>query len=131
MFATFGNFAEVQDEQMARVKKNYVLPAIISAGSLGLQTELGLALCFDIQVQNGGLTIEAQAQIEKESKAGMPEAERRKVVANAVADCSAAAWRNDVRCRKLAIATGKGSVHGYSFVLENWGLGEFAAEGPA
>jgi hypothetical protein len=32
-----------------------------------------------------------------------------------------------VRSRKLTIANGTGTVHGGSFVLRAWGLGEFPA----
>jgi hypothetical protein len=46
----------------------------------------------------------------------------RVIVANAVADAAQPTWREDVRTRKLAIANGKGTVHGHDYVLENWGL---------
>ena len=50
--------------------------------------------------------------------------ELRVIVANAVADASQPTWREDVLGRKLTIATGKGTVHGRDYVLENWGLSD-------
>jgi hypothetical protein len=46
----------------------------------------------------------------------------RVIIANAVADNAKSDFREDVRKRKLAIATGQGMVHGANYVLENWGL---------
>lgn len=127
-FQTFGSFPEVQQEQIRRVQRDYLAPAIRTAKKLGFTSELGLALCFDIQVQNGGIKTAAASQIKEQRRPEMSEAELRTVVANAVADRSKRKWREDVRRRKLTIATGEGVVHGYHYVLENWGLAaEFAA----
>jgi hypothetical protein len=35
-------------------------------------------------------------------------------------------FREDVRHRKLTVATGSGQVHGGTFVLRNWGLADLA-----
>ena len=56
------------------------------------------------------------------------EVELRQIIANAVADASLPAFREDVRSRKMTIATGQGTVHGASYDLSNWGLGEFLAQ---
>lgn len=129
MFATFGSFPEVQQEQLKHVKEGYLNPAVATARKLGLTSELGLALCFDAHVQNGGIKPAALKALLIKSKAGLAELELRKLVANAVADSARAAWREDVWQRKLTIATGQGTVHGHTFVLDNWGLsGEFSAE---
>ena len=122
MFARFGSFPEVQQQQVKQVHNDYMTPAIKTATELGLPSELGLALSFDIHVQNGGIKGEAMAQIRKQFEPGMAESDLRMVVANAVADWADPAWREDVRRRKLTIATGKGIVHGHQYVLENWGL---------
>lgn len=48
--------------------------------------------------------------------------ERRVIIANAVANQARPPFRDDVRSRKLTIATGTGRVHGEMFVLRSWGL---------
>jgi hypothetical protein len=129
MLATFGSFPEVQQAQLDQVHKGYLAPAIATAKQLGFTSELGLALCFDVQVQNGGVKAAAMKSLLAKAKAGVAEPDLRKQLANAVADSASAKWREDVRQRKLAVATGQGTVHGHGFVLDNWGLsGKFAAE---
>ena len=129
MFAVFGSFPEVQGAQIALVRSDYLRPAITTCRTLGLCSELGLALAFDIHVQNGGAKPAAQEQIEANRHTDTSESELRGIIANAVADCAAAKWREDVRKRKLAIATAKGTVHGHTYVLDCWGLSDqFAAE---
>jgi peptidoglycan hydrolase-like protein with peptidoglycan-binding domain len=122
MFAGFGSHPEVQAEQMNHVQTDYMAPAIRTAKGLGFNSELGLALCFDIHVQNGGIKGAAMQQIQQNSTPGMSEADLRVVVANAVADAASPNWSTDVRARKLAIATGQGIVHGHFFVMQNCGL---------
>jgi len=129
MFARLGAYPEVQAEQMKRVKSDYMQPAISTAKELKFSSELGLALCFDIHVQNGRIKEAAWEQIERETRPNMPEADLRAVVANAVADNARQAYREDVRKRKMTLATGQGIVHGYAYALENWGLsGQWSAE---
>jgi hypothetical protein len=129
MFAVFGGFEVVQAEQIKHVMENYLAPAIKSARRLGLSSELGLALMFDIQVQNGGLKPAAVKAVLQQVQSGLAEIEVRKLIANAAADSARVAWREDVRQRKLTIATGQGTVHGHPFLLENWALsGDFVAE---
>lgn len=53
--------------------------------------------------------------------------EQREALANAVADKCAAAWREDVRSRKLAIARGSGTVHGQAYTLASWGIAQVPA----
>lgn len=124
-FARLGTEDLVRASQLRRAREHYFDPATRTAKGFGLTTELGLALCFDVHVQNGGVKDAARAVI----KAGLPKAKtqeaRRVLIGNAVADHAAARWRNDVRTRKLAIATGEGDVHGERLRLESWGLGEF------
>jgi peptidoglycan hydrolase-like protein with peptidoglycan-binding domain len=128
MFAMFGSFPGVQQEQLKHVKEGYLDPAAATAKRLGLTSELGLALCFDAHVQNGGIKPASLKSLLQKSKAGLAELELRELIANAVADTARAAWREDVRTRKLTIATGQGKVHGHVFVLDNWGLsGKFQA----
>jgi hypothetical protein len=55
------------------------------------------------------------------------EREVRVIIANAVASQSRPQFREDVRSRKLTIATGAGVVHGGTYVLRNWGLADVPA----
>jgi hypothetical protein len=124
MFAVFGSFPEVQQEQIAHVQTDYMSPAIKTAKKLGLKSELGLALCFDIHVQNGGIKKAAMEQIQQELQNNPSELDLRKAIANAVADNASKKFQEDVRTRKLTVATGQGTVHGHSYLLENWGLSD-------
>lgn len=121
-FQQFGSFPQVQQEQIRRVQADYLSPAIATARGLSFQSELGLALCFDVHVQNGGIKSAAMAQIQQQRSPEMSEAQLRSIVANAVADFARPPWRDDVRSRKLTVATGQGTVHGHGYVLDNWGL---------
>jgi Putative peptidoglycan binding domain/Glycosyl hydrolase family 46 len=123
-FRVFGQIPEVQDIQRKHAHADYFVPALNTAKRLGFKSELGLALCFDIHVQNGGIKAEAHADIDDAIAASPPASERqlREIVASAVADNAAARFVADVRSRKLTIARGEGDVHGGHFVLANWGL---------
>ena len=120
MFAAFGYDPVVQAVQLAHVRADYSQPAIATAKQYGLKSELGLALCFDCHVQNGG--IHAAAEIKSNSYPGIPEAELLKIIATAVANAANPRWQADVLARKTMIATGAGAVHGMNYNLINWGL---------
>jgi hypothetical protein len=120
-FLLFGSFAEVQAVQRARVHADYFAPAVATAATLGLVSELGIALAFDIHVQNGGVSAAVQNAVLAATH-GADEATVRQALANAVADHALARFREDVRARKLAIARGQGIVHARPVLLANWGL---------
>jgi len=122
MFAAFGSYAEAQQEQVKHVQTDYLSRAIQTAKKLGFTSELGLALCFDICVQNGSVTSAAMNEINQRITGSTSEGALRVVVANAVADAAQPTWREDVRTRKLTIANGEGTIHGHNYLLENWGL---------
>jgi peptidoglycan hydrolase-like protein with peptidoglycan-binding domain len=128
-FARFGDLPRVQQEQRRLAHDNYFVPALKTARAFGLLTELGAALCFDIHVQNGGVKPRTRAMLQAALSASPPrdELELRRAIAHAVADAATPRFAEDVRARKLAIATGAGRVHGIQLVLENWGLAEIAA----
>ncbi len=130
-FRRFGEFPEVQAVQLARVD-GYLNPAKRDARALGIKTELGLALCFDIHVQNGSISPRAMQRIKAQQAAHAIKDERelRILIAHAVADSSNPRFRGDVLSRKLAIATGVGVVHGATYVLRNWGLAELPVAAP-
>jgi peptidoglycan hydrolase-like protein with peptidoglycan-binding domain len=121
-FRRFGEMEEVQAEQLKLVEQDFFLPAVETARRNDLRSELGLALAFDIHVQNGGIKQTAADQIRRQLPVSS-EAELRRIIGNAVAD-NASQFRDDVRERKLAIASGQGTVHGSAYVLRDWGLDE-------
>ena len=126
-FRTLGEKPEVQAIQLDIADKDYFQKALVTAAGFRLQTELGLALAFDIHVQNGGVSAAARRQIQDTMAAHPSDREQdlRVAIANAVADnAKNVAVRPDVRSRKLTIATGAGQVHGDTFVLRNWALAE-------
>lgn len=121
-FALFGRLAEVQEMQLRRAREKYFEPAQSTAGRLGLSTELGVALCFDIHVQNGGVKQAIETKLRQQSFSS--EKKLRVALANAVADSAKAAFREDVRSRKMTLATGAGKVHGATFHIPSWGVDE-------
>ncbi len=124
-FDRLGGMPEVQEIQRRFAFKRYMDPAKKTFRQLGLTSELGLALCFDIHVQNGSIKPAAMAAINASGARGEPAL--RAAIANAVADQSREQYREDVRSRKMAIATGKGTVHGMKLDLADWGLADVAA----
>jgi hypothetical protein len=127
-FARLGARPEVRRLQVEQAMQRYYEPALLTAGQIGFSTELGVALAFDIHVQNGGVKPAALRQIASERQAGALKSQRalRLRTAELVAQSAKSDWRADVLARKAAIATGEGSVHGELLVMENWGLGEYA-----
>ena len=121
-FALFGAIAEVQLVQLRRAREKYFNPAVGTARRLGLTTEQGIALCFDIHVQNGGVKKSIETSLH--GQGFNTQEDLRVVLANSVADSSRPKYREDVRSRKLTIATGSGTVHGANFTLASWGLDE-------
>jgi hypothetical protein len=129
LFEHLGDQEIVQAMQLKRARSGYFVPAIQTAASYGLETERGVALAFDIHVQNGGIHEAARSLIQSRVRfaGAMDEPSRRIIIANAVADAAKPQFREDVRCRKLAIATGEGVVHGQVIRTGNWGLAEYPA----
>jgi hypothetical protein len=80
---------------------------------------------FDIKVQNGSIKTWVKAQIlsgfdslPADLTKAESEVERMKIVANRRSEASNPRWVEDVRARKLCIATGNGTVHGIRYNLE-------------
>ncbi len=126
-FVKFGEMEDVQQEQIKQAVGSYYNPAKKTADKFNLKTELGMGLCFDIHVQNGSVKSSAAEQIRATLAriANPTEQDVRIAIANAVANKSNPRFAEDVRSRKMAFATGQGKVHGYHYVMENWGLGEY------
>lgn len=125
-FKLLGRMEHVQRLQQQLADAEYFQPALKTAERWKLTSELGVALSFDAHVQNGGISARAARLIASQRLAD--EHERRIAIANAIADCARAAYREDVRARKLTIAEGRGTVHGSSYLLSNWGLEDLPAE---
>ena len=130
-FRRFGELEDVQALQLKLADRDYFRPAVQTARSLRLETELGLALAFDIHVQDGGVSPRARAEVTRQLAQHPVEHERevRVIIANAVANQARSQFREDVRSRKLTIATGAGAVHGATYVLRNWGLADLPHAG--
>jgi hypothetical protein len=125
-FATLGTFPEVQAVQLQRVKKYWDI-AQRDAARFRLTTERGIALCFDIAVQNGGIDFENEARRIQQGLGDHPDTSERDrcvLIANVVAEHSRPQFVEDVRQRKQTIATGDGQVHGAHYVTQDWGLAE-------
>lgn len=123
-FERLGSIPEVQAIQRRIAFEQYMKPAKKAAKALGLTTELGVALCFDVQVQNGGIKPAAMDAVRRSG--ARSEVELRTAIAIAVAAQARAEYQEDVRRRKLAIATGAGVVHGMALRLLDWGLDDVA-----
>lgn len=125
-FEKLGNEEVVKRFQMQRAYGRYFVPSAASAATLGLASELGIALAFDVHVQNGGFKPDAFT-LAAALPAATPEAVRRQKLAACAAGSARPQYRADVLSRKNTLATGQGGVHGGSYTLSAWGLGEDAA----
>jgi len=125
-FRRLGQEALVQRLQMRHAYDSYFVPAAATAAALGLTTELGLALCFDCHVQNGRARMLAVQDLLRTGRAAT-DAAQRAAFAQAVAAHASAAYQDDVLKRKMAVATGAGTVHGRAYTLATWGLDEYPA----
>jgi len=103
----------------------------------GLTTERGMALLFDIRVQNGSLERKGAGDKIREDFLKISsnlsdeemQIEKMKIIAIRRAAVSSVQWRKDVENRKLTIANGVGIVHGKSYDLKkefNISLNTFA-----
>jgi len=121
-FRAFGEHPDVQALQIQTARERWWNAALADARELGLFSELGVALCFDIHLRR------LSASVPGPSAAPFaPERDRRIAVAKASAAAARPAVRNDVRARNLAIARGEGTVHGIHYALRSWGLDESPA----
>jgi hypothetical protein len=127
-FKQLGETPLGQELQQKRVDADYFQPALATAKAYGLTTELGIALAFDIHVQDGGINHTVGEKVRAQMHPGISERDVRVLIANGIADHALPAWSADVRTRKLTVATGEGTVHGVHYLLKNWGLDEVAAQ---
>ena len=122
MFKTLGRREEYRQIQVEAASHLFE-DALRLCHEFGLRSERAVALMFDIRVQNGSIQPLTAAQIRQDfrtlEQAGTGQDEEPKL--RAVAERRAAAanprWIEDVRRRKLTIATGGGTVHGRPYDL--------------
>ncbi len=127
-FRDFGKEPDVQAIQLSRIESDYFRPALETSRRYRLGSELGVALCFDIEVRDGGIEPDAAASLAARLDSTPTEEARRVLVATSVtAGVSRPDWRSDGLDRKLAIARGSGTVQGTKYSLRAWGLDETAA----
>lgn len=116
------NFINIESDAIAYK----VGQAMIICDKYNLKTVRGFALAFDIAVQNGSISQEADKIIDTAimENPNMIEKDLLKVIANAVADTSTSNIE-DIRARKMAIVNGEGTVHGFELDLEkSYGLSD-------
>jgi hypothetical protein len=126
-FYALGAFPEVQEIQLRRVD-TYWNVAVKDARRFGLETEAGMALCFDIAVQNGGIDFDKEERRIAAGLASHPaaaERDRRVLIADVVAENSKPEYIEDVRRRKQTLATGEGVLHGAHYATSDWGIAEW------
>lgn len=105
--------------------------ALALSREYGLWSERGAALMFDIVTQNGSISRLTKARILGEIQAlpaslseDQRELRKMEIIANRRAEAANPRWVDDVRVRKLCIATGAGSVHGIPYRLDDqFGIG--------
>jgi hypothetical protein len=95
-FRRLGADPGVQAIQLARVDTVYKKIADQNLAALGLEEELSVALCFDVSVQNSGLTPSEVARV-KQATTGQSEKQKRLFIAELVADRSKGEFRKDAR----------------------------------
>lgn len=122
-FERLGSDPGVQEIQLERTQK-FFDRAELDRQRFDVQNELGLALCFDIAVQNGGIDSTERTRIRNKINQNHPATQQdlRIIIANVVAENSNPAFVQDVKRRKLTIATAQGRVHGADFAVKTWGL---------
>lgn len=127
-FEKLGSDPSAQEIQLQRTEKFFQI-AERDRQLFDVQNELGLALCFDIAVQNGGIDSTERARIRTKINQNHPATQQdlRIIIANVVAENSRPKFIEDVRSRKLTIATAQGTVHGSRFAVKTWGLDDLPA----
>jgi hypothetical protein len=121
-FRRLGERPEAKEIQLAYTTR-YWDRALADASRLGLKTELGMALCLDIAVQNGGIDTgrhDPRIRARLEAEGTVPERRVREIIAEVVAQRSS--FPEIVLARKMALATGHGEVNYSRYAIPTWGL---------
>jgi peptidoglycan hydrolase-like protein with peptidoglycan-binding domain len=121
-FKALGKTDAAKEAQLDRAKARYWATAERDAAQFGLTGTPGLALCFDIAVQNGGINEDDEIMAAFNEEPDATQRRKREIVAEEVALGSRPRFQDDVRSRKMTIATGEGIVHGGRFHTADWGI---------
>jgi hypothetical protein len=128
-FRHLGKTPEMIEIQADEAGTRY-LKALSNCEQYDLKTERGVALMFDINVQNGLVDKNgAGARIRQDyenlninSSATEIQVARMIIIAKRRSEVVTAQWRNDVLSRKMTIATGQGEVHKRKYNLDDFKL---------
>lgn len=118
-FVALCQTTEFQKIQRSGIQ-NYIDKAFSICNEYELTTERGLALAFDISVQNGSVKSAAKEIINSQLSSATAYMKKLSIIANAVADASN--YPDDVRSRKMTIVNGTGVVHGKTFNLSTYDI---------
>lgn len=130
LFKTLGRTKQFQDIQVKHAQDFFQLARKWCKG-YNLWSERGIALMFDIRVQNGSIQSYVRVQITRDLRE-LPEGlddetkevAKLRIIANRRAEAANPKWIEDVRRRKLCCANGEGVVHGQRYHLESqYGIG--------
>lgn len=121
-FARLGQTHAAVQAQNNRAREKYWTIAVRDAEQFELSGIPGLALCFDIAVQNGGINEDAEIRNALAAEPFANQRRRREIIAEQVALGSNPKYQDDVRSRKMTIARGEGTVHGARYRIADWGL---------
>jgi len=118
LFEALGNTPEFQRIQLD-AQEGVINQAQRIFNEFGLTTERGLALAFDIAVQNWNVKVDPGIND------AMTEMERLLAIVEAVGEQANPKWKEDVLSRKLTIAEGTGTVHGIEYdLLADYDIGD-------
>ncbi len=129
-FRILGKTKEMIEIQADEAGTRY-MKALANCEQYGLNTQRGVALMFDINVQNGLVDKNgAGARIRQDYEGlnqNLPANEiqeaRMKIIAQRRSEVVNAEWRADVLSRKMTIATGHGEVHKRKYNLDDFKIG--------
>ncbi len=122
-FKALGELDAAREAQHAIARDIYWRQAAQDTKAYGEMTERDAALFFDTAVQNGGVFRKGDGVRRAVRRLRNPdEATRLSAIADSIANQSRSSFREDVRSRRRAIATGQGNVHGASYLVECWGV---------
>lgn len=124
-FSALGYTDEFQQVQLQAATNRYNA-ALSWCPTYGVTSERAVALMFDINVQNGGISQATQELILQDLQnlqptgdSGQDEVSKLVIISNRRADAANPPYQEDVRVRKLCIANGQGTVHGVTYDLAN------------
>lgn len=123
-FKRLGQNPLAQKAQNELAREIYWAKAQSIVKEFKLDGELGACLAFDIAVQNGSVDSKDRKELKALLQQSGPVTGEayRKIMAEAMARGSKTQFQNDVRSRKMTMATGRGKVHGSNYNLMDWGL---------